>query len=419
MKSAPKTTKKQARKLRVLMSAYACEPGKGSEPEVGWKVATTMARLHDVKVITRANNRPLIEKEISNLKGPSPEFLYYDLPKPFLLLKKRFKAVSLYYVLWQLAVRWVFRKELGEVDLVHHVTFNGLQMPGFWVATDTPVVLGPLGGGMTCPESLMPLLGANQKAEKRRTKIIENLPWLPWWRLSMSNARVILAANQETAETIEDEIEIDASVMLETAVEREVVVEKARGGDRLPRFTFLWLGSLIPRKAANIGILALKESVENGADVELWIAGNGSEKEHLKKLVRDEGLSERVQFLGRIEKAEVNALMDRVDAFLFTSVRDTSGNVVLEAMSRGLPVLALCHQGVREMCDNESAYLVPPGNVEDTIREIGMGMKKLQEDPAFAKELSENGKKKISGELTWDHYAEKMDASYCEAVTRS
>lgn len=417
MKSAQKTTRTQSRRLSVLMSAYACEPGKGSEPEVGWKVATTMAKLHNVKVITRANNRSLIEKEISNLEGPAPEFFYYDLPKPFLLLKKRFKAVSLYYVLWQFAIRWVFRKELGEVDLVHHVTFNGLQMPGFWIATDTPVVLGPLGGGMTCPDSLLPLLGENQKAEKRRTKVIENLPWLPWWRLAMSNARVILAANQETVETIEGEIQASVSVMLETAVEREVVMENERGEDRLPRFTFLWLGSLIPRKAANIGILALKEAIENSADVELWIAGNGSEEENLKNLVRDKGLSERVRFLGRIEKAKVNALMDRVDAFLFTSVRDTSGNVVLEAMSRGLPVLALCHQGVREMCDAESAYLVPPGSVEETIREIGVGMQKLQEDPVFAKRLSENGKKKISSEMTWDHYAEKMDASYFESVS--
>lgn len=233
----------------------------------------------------------------------------------------------------------------------------------------------------------------------------------------MSNARVILAANQETAETIESEIQISASIMLETAVERDVLIENKRGEGRLPRFTFLWLGSLIPRKAANIGILALKEAIGNGADVELWIAGNGSEEKHLKKLVCDEGLSERVQFLGRIEKAEVNAMMDRVDAFLFTSVRDTSGNVVLEAMSRGLPVLALCHQGVREMCDAESAYLVPPGSVEETIRGIGVGMQKLQEDPVLAKRLSENGKKKISGEMTWDHYEEKMNASYREAVT--
>ena len=232
----------------------------------------------------------------------------------------------------------------------------------------------------------------------------------------MSNARVVIAANQETAETIKGEIQTRVSVMLETAVDRDVLIGNEGGEERLSRFTFLWLGGLIPRKAANLGILGLKEAIGNGADVELWIAGNGSEEERLKKLVSDEDLNERVQFLGRIEKAEVNALMDRANAFLFTSVRDTSGNVVLEAMSRGLPVLALCHQGVQVMCDAESAYLVQPGRVEETIREIGVGMQKLQEDPALAARLCESGRKKVARELTWDCYAEEMDTWYQEAA---
>ncbi|HLE82176.1 MAG TPA: glycosyltransferase family 1 protein, partial [Dehalococcoidia bacterium] len=45
------------KRWKVLISAYACEPGKGSEPNVGWNVAREMARQHDVWVLTRANNR--------------------------------------------------------------------------------------------------------------------------------------------------------------------------------------------------------------------------------------------------------------------------------------------------------------------------------------------------------------------------
>src|ERR1700686_5022098 len=48
--------------LRILLSAYACEPGKGSEPGVGWHWAVEMARLgHRVTVLTRQNNRAGIE----------------------------------------------------------------------------------------------------------------------------------------------------------------------------------------------------------------------------------------------------------------------------------------------------------------------------------------------------------------------
>ena len=54
------------KKLKVLISAYACEPNKGSEPEVGWQWALQMARYHDVTVLTRSNNRAGIEKELAN-----------------------------------------------------------------------------------------------------------------------------------------------------------------------------------------------------------------------------------------------------------------------------------------------------------------------------------------------------------------
>ena len=51
------------KKLKILLSAYACEPNKGSEPEVGWKWATTLCGLgHEVHVVTKSNNKQNIEQ---------------------------------------------------------------------------------------------------------------------------------------------------------------------------------------------------------------------------------------------------------------------------------------------------------------------------------------------------------------------
>ena len=95
------------RKLKVLMSAYACEPGKGSEPEVGWQWALQMARFHDVTVLTRANNRGPIEAALAALRGrqPLPEFVYHDRGTFLLDMKRHTKAVKLYYLLWQRSAR--------------------------------------------------------------------------------------------------------------------------------------------------------------------------------------------------------------------------------------------------------------------------------------------------------------------------
>ena len=57
------------KRLRVLISAYACEPSKGSEPGMGWNVAREMAEYHDIWVLTRANNRAPIEAEMAQRPG--------------------------------------------------------------------------------------------------------------------------------------------------------------------------------------------------------------------------------------------------------------------------------------------------------------------------------------------------------------
>src|ERR1700709_2439013 len=85
------------------MSAYACEPNKGSEPEVGWQWSLQMARYHDVTVLTRTNNLVAIEREggVIRDKQPVPKFVYHEEGRGWLWFKRRFKAVRLYYVLWQ------------------------------------------------------------------------------------------------------------------------------------------------------------------------------------------------------------------------------------------------------------------------------------------------------------------------------
>lgn len=90
--------------VRVLLSAYACEPGKGSEPGVGWHWATELARLgHEVIVITRSNNRALIEKALKDASIPGLRFHYYDLPSWGRWWKRGPRGVRFYYWLWQAA----------------------------------------------------------------------------------------------------------------------------------------------------------------------------------------------------------------------------------------------------------------------------------------------------------------------------
>ena len=68
-------------RLKILLSAYACEPGRGSEQGVGWNWARQMAKEHEVWVVTRANNRMPIETALAWDPLPNAHFVYYDLPR--------------------------------------------------------------------------------------------------------------------------------------------------------------------------------------------------------------------------------------------------------------------------------------------------------------------------------------------------
>src|SRR3954463_16136226 len=120
-------------RLKVLISAYACEPGKGSEPEVGWQWALQMARFHDVTVLTRGNNRPVTEPALEGLKGkqPLPHFVYHDRGPGLLEFKRLCKAHKIYYLLWQRSAREVVARlhEVHRFDLMHHVTFAAFRYP--------------------------------------------------------------------------------------------------------------------------------------------------------------------------------------------------------------------------------------------------------------------------------------------------
>ena len=122
--------------MKILLSAYACEPNKGSEPAVGWNWARTLVgQGHSVHVITRSNNRTAIEPAIEREQLPLA-VSYYDLPA-WCRRWKRFPGG----IFWMPATgRDVFAWQHQFADLAH----RHLQCPPDDVDTDPLVVV--LGG---------------------------------------------------------------------------------------------------------------------------------------------------------------------------------------------------------------------------------------------------------------------------------
>ena len=401
--------------MKVLISAYACEPGRGSEPEVGWQTAVHLAQLHEVTVLTRANNKPAIDKGLASLEGRHPEFIYYDLPKWMIWLKKRGLSVAIYYLFWQLGARLFMRGKLDRFELIHHCTFNSFRQPGFWWLTGKAVVLGPLGGGQVCPWNFLPWFRRQVLYEILRSLTVLCGYVLPQILTSMLSARRILVANGDTMKCIPWFFRAKAAQMLETAVTPGQIVERSGTRPEGPA-RFLWISRLDKMKGGELAIRAFAQALHENAAIRLTIGGAGPEEKPLRALIEKLGIGASVDWRGRIPKEEVTSVMASHDAFLFTSLRDTSGNVMLEAMAVGMPVIAFAHHGAVEISTPETAIRVPVTSSTGTISAMKNGILKLAGDRELARQMGIAGQNRIKEVFTWEKQATRLDRMFAEAM---
>jgi len=143
--------------MKILLSAYACEPNRGTEPGVGWNTAVALAQSQQVWVFTSNTHRAAIEAELAIRPVENLQFVYVD-PLGWVYDwsqegKKAHWDVHLHYYLWQIWAYFVGRSlhpTLG-FDLVHHITYGKYSAPSFLSLLPIPFFWGPLGGAENAP----------------------------------------------------------------------------------------------------------------------------------------------------------------------------------------------------------------------------------------------------------------------------
>jgi phosphatidylinositol alpha 1,6-mannosyltransferase len=174
------------------------------------------------------------------------------------------------------------------------------------------------------------------------------------------------------------------------------------------RFTFLAVGRLAPEKRPDHIIEAFRlasEALPKGV-IHLIMAGTGPLEAELKAAAPD-----GVEFLGFLErKTRLPDLYANCDAFVFASVTETLGLVLLEAMASGLPVIAAPVGGVADhLRDGHNGLAFPAGDVNAMAK----AMVRLAGEWWLTKQLS-RGARSTAESLTWESELDRLDLSYRE-----
>lgn len=393
-------------KLRILVSAYGCEPNKGSEAGVGWNWVEIMARHYELWVVTRKNNKENIDSYIAEDIKKNIHFIYYDLPDKIRALKKKEKGLYWYYYLWQRGIMHVIKDKMETInfDYVMHLTFGSIWLPTYLHRLKVPFIWGPVGGGEAVPNCYLKKFAIKSKAAHLvRNSLIKlkklNVPLIS----RCKKAAFVIARTYDTAEALPYIEKKKSAVMLETAISHETlaVLDNNRRPMQNETIKIIYTGRLIPLKAVDMAINAVALS-KYKEKIEFTIVGRGPEEERLKKIVQEKNLEKKVQFIGEISREEVLERLKNADIFLFPSLKEGGTWALMEAMAAGLPSICINTSGMRIITDDSSAIRIPIQTIENTVLDMAKAIDLLISDPAYAVEMGKNARHRIEKEFTWD-----------------
>jgi len=407
-------------RLKILLSAYACEPFKGSEPEVGWQWALQMARFHDVTVLTRCNNQENIERGLAALppETPHPRFIYFDEPPWMLKIKARLRIPQLYYIIWQKSAHHIIA-ELNRrmhFDLIHHVTFAGYRYTTAIWGHEVPCIWGPIGGMESIPSHLMPWRHASPlffELLRNANNLIQSMPFhvIPH-RARESSA--ILVSTCETARAFEA-LGVKVQIIPTIGIEKEVISDRCIPEPQGP-LKLLFVGSIIALKGVELAIYALEQS---RTDATLAFIGDGKFLEAAQALVRKHKLTDRVTFLGRKSRSEVLKLYAEHHVFVFPSLHDSGAFAVIEAMSQGLPVICLDCGGPALSVQENCGIRVPLGKRKTVIAGLASAIEFYDRNRAKVAQHGATGRDSVLQNYEWNRKGEQMHEIYEQVIEQT
>ena len=411
--------------MKIFLSAYACEPEKGSEPGIGWNVALELAKYHEVHVLTRANNRESIEAAVAGRRGPLPHFHYYDLPRWLTFWKKKRRGYHLYYYLWQYGAYFHYRRWLSRenFDVVQHLTFANWAMPSLFLREKGPLtVYGPIG-------------------EVHTPSVIRaGLSWGTRWKDRLRSWGMWLFTHGEPCRVMTPHW---AGLLLESghlgvpsgfpARFREKLLSHPQTGINPDEPEY---GQCARRRSADgkVRLLICSEFLHwkgvtfaceifgriasRRQDVELHIYGKGPEEKAMRKILATHGVTQKAHWFGFVGKQEMLQALCDADILLYPSYHHGLATLILQAMWARLPIVAMLDDPVAQVVAQGAGVVGHGETMAALLEDLTRKTLELIQDSALRRRCGEAGKRLIREEYAWSASVGRLSALLEREVQR-
>jgi glycosyltransferase involved in cell wall biosynthesis len=390
--------------MKILLSAYACEPGQGTELDVGWHTARELARHHEVWVLTRPDDgRESIETELEKSPVPSLHFVYFTLPVIGSLWKLGHGAFLIHYYLWQIQAYFVARRLHQQIqfDVVQHVTFVKYSIPSFLCLLPIPFIWGPVGGGEFTPKPFYQSL-------KGRSHLFEKLRKLACWigeqdpfvRLTARRSALALATTEDTAQRLSllgaKIVHVSSQLGLPPTEIHQLAAYPILKTSPL---RFLSIGRLLHWKGFDLGLQAFAQAALPHA--EYWIVGDGPERRSLQRLAETLGIASQVRFLETLPRQETLQTLASCHVLVHPSLHDSGALVCLEAMAAGRPVVCLNLGGPAVQVTPETGFKIAAHTPNQAIADLATALTQLAGHPDLRVQMGQAARQRVQSTYNW------------------
>jgi len=414
-------------KKKILVCVYSCvsESGVkhvGGEAGLGWNLVKQLSRFFDVYAITHYQNRESIEKLLEKESVNNIKFFYIKLPRFFNFLEQFHKGgIQVYSYIWQIKAYFVAKKLHKKInfDAFHHITYANDWMASFIGALlPIPYIRGPGGGAQRIPKNFLKEYSFKKHLDEWIRGVSQ---WVfkhdPFFIMGQKKAKAILVCNRESFEALPKGWREKAFFFPVNGVStKELLLEDAKLGYKNNDFLILSAGKLIKIKGFDLAIKSFKIFSDKMPNVKFIIVGDGPEFKNLKRLSQKLDIEYKVIFEEWLSREKLLEKMISCDVFLFASLRDGGGAVIVEAMSLGKPVVCFDLAGPGFHIDEKCGIKIKPENPEQAMREMADAIEKLYFDKNLRAQLGRGAKIKAEQEYNWDKLGERLLKIYNEAL---
>lgn len=405
--------------ISVIVNAYACCPGMGSEPGMAWNWCVNLAKFAQLHIITEGEFRDKIEAALRDLPHGSNMKFYYnpvsDNIREMCWNQGDWRFYR-HYKKWQLDAYKIAINICNDNDIkiLHQLNMIGFREPGYlWKIESIPFVWGPVDAKAGFPVEYLSGASLGDKVKVYLKNFLTKIQLKYSQRVHKAGDRAsaILAASSNSYESLQALFPGKVTLLNETGCYPNNFLEKNTENKQLE---LLWVGKLDFRKQLNLAIQALAEC--RNKNVRLHIVGGGDGSKYMR-LSKDLNLTDQCIWHGAIPHANVQKIMRESDMLFFTSVAEGTPHVVLEAIGNGLPVLCFDTCGQGDVVNERVGFKVKLGKIGDSVRKFSMILREVESNRHLLKALSINCYERQK-ELSWDNKAKVVANLYNECISR-